>query len=253
MGETPERQPETAYPAERRVLRWLLGGQIGVAVMLIAIELGPTLPAMFSPSNAPDMTQPTHPGDQRRRYDPSAPTQPGGETDPNMPRRLTATPVTEGDSVGLSLRGEITPGDGSRIANELRAATPAFVTLDSPGGSVSDALTVGRVMRELGIETQVEQGAICLSACPYIFVGGTARKVEDGGRFGVHQHSFGENTILPAFLATEDIQRGQAEVLDHLVTMGIDLRIMGPALATPADEIYILTTAELAEWAVVTE
>jgi hypothetical protein len=70
---------------------------------------------------------------------------------------------------------------------------------------------------------------------------------------GVHQHSFGEATMLPTFLAAEDIQRGQAEVLEHLVAMGVDLRIMGPALATPADEIYILTQAELTDWAVVTQ
>lgn len=97
------------------------------------------------------------------------------------------------------------------------------------------------------------EGAVCLSACPYAFVGGVARTVSDGGRLGVHQHSFGKSTVLPAFLATEDIQRGQAEVLAHLDAMGIDLRIMGPAMATPADEIYVLTPEELVDWSVVTE
>jgi hypothetical protein len=221
--------------------------------LLVVIDLGPTLPALFSGSDAPELTQPVRPGDQRRRYDPTAPTQPGGDIDPNMPRRLTALPVTVNDQTGLSLRGIIAPGDGTRIANELRAVNPAFVSLDSPGGSVADALTIGRTLRDLGGTTKVESGAICLSACPYIFVGGAVRDVDDGARLGVHQHSFGESTVLPAFLATEDIQRGQSEVLDHLVTMGIDLRIMGPALATPPDEIYILTASELAEWKVITD
>ena len=239
-------------PAERRTMRWLLGGQIVLAILLVFIDLGPVLPTLFSGTNAPGMTQPVQPGDQRRRYDPSAPTQPGGDVDPDMPRRLLALPVTEGDQTGLSLRGVIAPGDGLRIMTELRNAKPDFVSLDSPGGSVSDALAIGRVLRETGAATKLESGTICLSACPYIFVGGTDRTVDENARFGVHQHSFGESTILPAFLATEDIQRGQAEVLDHLVAMGVDLRLMGPAMATPADEIYILTAAELSEWQVVT-
>lgn len=241
-----------AYPAERRTMRWLFCGQIGMAVLLVLIDLAPSLPTLFSGTNAPEMTQPVHPGDQRRRYDPSAPTQPGGDVDPNMPRRLTVSPVTDGNLAGVSLRGIISPGDGARIEGELRAAAPAFVTLDSPGGSVSDALIIGRALRGLNSSTRLNANAICLSACPYIFVGGIQRQVDESSRFGVHQHSFGESTVLPAFLATEDIQRGQAEVLDHLVEMGIDLRIMGPAMATPADEIYILTPTELDEWNIVT-
>lgn len=244
-------QPQSS---ERRTLRWLLGGQVVLAVLLIVIDLGPTLPTLFAGrSNAPDITQPVVPGDQRRLYNPTAPSAPSVEVEGDMPRRLTALPVTEGDFVGLSLRGAILPGDGARIVADLRTAPPAFVTLDSPGGSVSDALEIGRAIRDLGADTRLDGQAICFSACPYIFVGGTGRMMSDAASLGVHQHSFGQSTIVPAFLAAEDIQRGQAEVLEHLVAMGVDLRIMGPALATPADEIYILTPAELVEWKVVAE
>ena len=62
-----------------------------------------------------------------------------------------------------------------------------------------------------------------------------------------------ESTLLPAFLAAEDIQRGQAGVLSHLDTMGVCLRLMGPAMATSADDIYILSPEELGDWFVVTE
>lgn len=246
----PGAQPQSS---ERRTLRWLLGGQVVLAVLLIVIDLGPTLPGLFSGSNAPELTQPVVPGDQRRLYDPIGPSAPGVEVNGDMPRRLTALPVTEGERAGLSLRGAILPGDGARIVAELRALPPAFVTLDSPGGSVSDALEIGQAIRNLGAETRMTEQAICLSACPYIFVGGTSRVIAEGARLGVHQHSFGQSTILPTFMAAEDIQRGQAEVLEHLVAMGIDLRIMGPALATPADEIYILTPAELLEWGITEE
>ena len=116
---------------------------------------------------------------------------------------------------------------------------------------MSDALEIGRAIRVLDISTRIKNGAVCFSACPYVFVGGVVRTAGDEAQVGVHQHSFGESSILPAFLATQDIQRGQAEVLAHLDDMGIDLRVMGPALATPANEIYILTKTELADWGIV--
>lgn len=249
MTEAPD-TPEA--PPERRTLRWLLGGQIVLAVLLIGVDLAPSLPGLVSPSSAPELTQPTRPGDQTRRYRPDAPTQPGPGVNPDMPRRLLAEAFTLDDRPALRLRGAISPGDGARIIDEIRAAAPQIVTFDSPGGSVSDALDLGRALRADGIETRLEAGTVCLSACPYAFAGGTVRAVDEDARLGVHQHSFGETTVLPAFLATEDIQRGQAEVLAHLDEMGIDLRIMGPAMATPADEIYILTPAELSDWTVIT-
>lgn len=240
-----------AASPERRTLRWLLAGQVILAVLLIGIDLGPSLPGLVSPSSAPELDAPTRPGDQTRRYRPSDPARPGPGVDPNMPRRLMTDVVTEADITTMRLRGAIAPGDAARISEALRAAPPDRVAFDSPGGSVSDALDIGRTLRDLGTATVVEEGAVCLSACPYAFVGGPTRTVADGGRIGVHQHSFGESTVLPAFLATEDIQRGQAEVLAHLDAMGVDLRIMGPALATPPDEIYVLSPEELEDWQVV--
>ncbi|MEM7641051.1 MAG: hypothetical protein AAF366_00820 [Pseudomonadota bacterium] len=244
--------PEPGAPPERRTLRWLLGGQIFLAVALIAIDLAPSLPRLISPSNAPDLNQPTRPGDQTRQYRPRSPASPVPGLDSDMPRRLLVEAVDLDGRDALRLRGGIAAGDGARIVDELGAAAPEVVLLDSQGGSVGDALEIGRAVRELGLETRLQDGAVCLSACPYVFAGGVTRQVDEGARLGVHQHSFGESSILPAFLAVEDVQRGQAEVLAHLEAMGVDLGIMGPAMATPADEIYILTAEELDRWDVVT-
>lgn len=168
-----------------------------------------------------------------------------------MPRRLLVEAFTLDGETAVRLRGAIAPGDGERIVADLSGLRPSVVTLDSPGGSVTDALAIGRVIRDIGAQTRLPDDAVCLSACPYAFVGGITRHMADTARFGVHQHSFGASTILPAFLAVEDIQRGQAEVLGHFDAMGIDLRIMGPAMATPADEIYILAPNELRDWKVI--
>ena len=232
-----------------RALRWLMGVQVGIAGILVVGDLGPTLPDLLRRSDAPRLDAPVAPGDQTRRYSPSRPAQPGPGIDPDMPRRLTAS--LQGDT--LLLRGAIARGDAERILPEIADAQVRTASLDSPGGSVSDALAIGAAIREAELDTTLADGAVCLSACPYAFAGGVGRTVHEGAAFGVHQHSFDASTILPAALAATDIQRGQARVLRHLDEMGIDLRMMGPAMETPADEIYVLIRDELEEWRVVTD
>jgi hypothetical protein len=88
-------------------------------------------------------------------------------------------------------------------------------------------------------------GEFCYSACPYLLAGGEAREIDAQASVGVHQHYFGENSLLPAFVAVEDIQRGQGDVMAYLDEMGIDPLVMQHALATPPDEIYVLLEEEL--------
>ena len=239
--------------ATRRTLRWLLGAQLFIAAALIVVDLAPMVPELAQPSAAPAFDRPTRPGDQTRRYREDDPALTGPGVAGDVPRRLMVESARVDGAPVTLLRGAIEPGDAARVVAALERERPARIALDSPGGSVLDALEIGRTVRALGADTVMRDGAVCLSACPYIFVGGTGRAMARDARLGVHQHSFGESSILPAFLAVEDVQRGQAEVLDHLAAMGVDLRIMGPAMATPSDEIYILTPDELREWGVVTE
>ena len=71
-------------------------------------------------------------------------------------------------------------------------------------------------------------------------IAGTERIAPTGARIGVHQHYFGESTVLPAFMAVEDVQRGQGQVMAYLLEMGVDPAVMQHALTTPPDEIYVL-------------
>lgn len=237
-----------------RVIRAILALQIAMAAVLFGHDLAQGWPSLSLAPKAPRLDDPVRPGDQTRRFRPEDwPHRPGtaqpGRSD--MPERLTLLPVEEDDGTVLMLEGTIAPGDSDRLAETLERQEVTLARLDSPGGSVRDALAIGRHLRAAGIATEVPDGAICLSACPYVLAGGTTRRVSAGAAVGVHQHYFGENTALPAFLAVEDIQRGQAEVVGYLVEMGIDLRLMQPALATPPDEVYILVPDELHDFRLV--
>lgn len=226
--------------------------QLVLAGLLLIGEAGVSFTGSNGP-RAPGFDAPVRPGDQTRRYTQDAPSAPNRpyEMPAGLPSRLSLEPV-QGDETALALIGTISPGDAERIVAELGREVPELLYLNSPGGSVMDALILGRHLRDAGIDTQLAQGDICLSACPYIFAGGVERAVSDGGALGVHQHYFGENTFLPAFLAVEDVQRGQAEVMAHLDTMGLDVRLMQHALATGPDDIYIFVADELVAYEIVT-
>jgi hypothetical protein len=239
-------------------LRFLLAMQLAMGGWLVAHDLGPALPRLFAGRDSERLTVPISPGDQRRRYDPAAlplPAPPGTRHFPqlqDLPDRLRFDRDSAGDAVRLA--GAIAEGDADRFADWLdeQPAAPRRIWLSSPGGSVADALRIGTRIRAEGIATGVDAGDLCLSACPYVLAGGVLREVGPGGMVGVHQHYFGENTVLPAFLAVRDIQAGQAMVVGYLAGMGIDLRLMQPALATPPEDIYILTVAELERYRLIT-
>ncbi|UWR23554.1 hypothetical protein [Sulfitobacter sp. S190] len=229
-----------------QVLMGVLVFQLVLAGVLFLgdVQNGFALPR-FGPK-APELTEPIRPGDQTRRFSPDrAP--PGGQPMPTEPfaDRLALTPVSGGAAV--LLEGGISGGDAERILKQLDALsqTPERVILNSPGGSVRDALVLGRGLRARALATEMRDGDICYSACPYLLAAGTARTIPDTASVGVHQHYFGENTLLPAFVAVEDIQRGQGEVMRYLDQMGIDPLVMQHALVTPPQEIYVLVPDEL--------
>ncbi|SER58329.1 hypothetical protein SAMN04490244_101575 [Tranquillimonas rosea] len=239
------------------VIKTILGVQLGMAAILFAADIGADMPSLPFGPKPPDMDQPVRPGDQTRRYRPDRlPEAPASRPFPEtgeMPDRLHFTPSEiDGESV-LRLTGQIAPGDADRFVDYLQQQDDGVNTLylHSPGGSVQDALEIGRTIRDSGATTAIAAGDVCLSACPYVLFGGTDRNVDPEGHVGVHQHYFGENTVLPAFMAVEDVQRGQGRVMAYLEEMGIGLGVMEPALLTPPDEIYMLLPEDLRTYGIV--
>ena len=253
-----------AMPKARSVIRWIFVAQIVMAGVLVGRDLAASgmgaLPDWRPGSSVPRMAEPVRPGDQTRRFTPNDlpmrtdTNRPFPETGA-LPQRLEFAIVGSGSDRALSLTGAIAVGDAERFETFMAgvAIPPDRVWLRSPGGSVSDALEIGRRLREMEITTAMGAADICLSACPYVLAAGVERRVHPDAWVGVHQHYFGENSILPAFMAVNDVQRGQAEVMTYLNEMGIDPLVMQHAMVTPPDEIYLLVPEELTTYRIATE
>lgn len=238
----------------------LLQAAIGAAVvfegsrgLLPELRFGPSVPD-FVPG------APVQPDDQRRRFRPTdLPAAPGPLTGPKTPRDMPQTLTTElvkadGRQV-LKLTGAIDEAATDRVRELLGTADPSpeSVELHSPGGLVHIALELGKLMRAADLKVSVNDGAICLSACPYILAGGTQRLVSDTASVGVHQSYYDTAVYLPLFVGVSNIQQGEAEAMRYLIDMGIDPLIRIPALETPPSEIYLLTTKELMDYRLATK
>lgn len=65
-----------------------------------------------------------------------------------------------------------------------------ILLLDSAGGSVTEALKISQLIRQLQFHTVIPNNAECASACAsIIFIGGNSRTVEPFGLFGQHSCS----------------------------------------------------------------
>ncbi len=241
----------------RGVLAGLLLAQIGLAGLMAGRDLLPSLPRLLSPAREPAFDVPVRPGDQTRRYRPrDMPLAPSREGNPDRPFRSTGdmpdslTFLREGDA--LLMTGGIAEGDARRFEEWLMAEDGiASVRLNSPGGIVEEALTIAHAIRSAELDSVMQAGDICLSACPYMLAGGVNRSVDPEAQVGLHQHYFGASTILPTFIAAEDIQRGQARVMELFLEMGVDPAVMRHALATPPEAIYVLLPEELERYRLV--
>jgi len=86
----------------------------------------------------------------------------------------------------LILAGEIVRGDGERFAEAAAGLDAAVVMLASPGGNMLAGLRIGQVVRGQKFSTLVPDGALCASACAYIWLGGLQRFMQPRGLVGFH-------------------------------------------------------------------
>jgi hypothetical protein len=148
------------------------------------------------------------------------------------------------DGGRLLATGTIAPGTAEIFAAEVqkRASYIKTVVLHSPGGSVGDALEMGRLIRAKKFATEVENGAYCASSCPLVFAGGLERRAGEKAAIGVHQVYAATDVGSDGM---EHAQRVSAECQRYLREMGIDLEVWVHAMETPKEQLFYFKPDEL--------
>ncbi|MBO3760450.1 hypothetical protein [Ciceribacter sp. L1K22] len=177
--------------------------------------------------------------------------------EPETPRETLRQPMRFELLPGgvLKAEGSIDPGAATRFADEIaaRGEYVKTVSLNSPGGSVDDALAMSTLIRETGLDTKVATRALCASSCPLIFAGGVAREAEEDAILGVHQvFNAGQDRPSPE-QAMSSAQNTTARIARHLDDMGIESGLWLNALETPPHRLYYLTRQEMTDFRLTTE
>ena len=183
---------------------------------------------------------------------------------PNRPTATPASPIEDltqamtfnlGPGGSMLAEGTIDLGAALRFAREIeqRGEYVRTVELNSPGGSVDDALAISKLIREKRLNTKVASRALCASSCPVILSGGIERFAETDALVGVHQLFSGTDDRPTAEEAMASAQSATARVARHLDAMGIAAGLWFHALETPPDHLYYLTAQEMAEFRLTTK
>ena len=160
------------------------------------------------------------------------------------------------------------------------------IYLASPGGDVNQAILMGSalhvrltiarvgrtVVRECGAEPQdsdlciklkqvgsglhgelVTRGAICASACPYVFVGAAVHEVAPDALLGVHSAQRVLNRTDPndpALLAADRRAQffGDNQIAQYLNSVGIEAGLLGLAKTVRFEDMHFLTREEIARF-----
>ncbi len=237
------------------VLRWLFGAILTATVTVVALDYremyraAPQQQMSALPDLPSAMPEPLAPMPRHGRERTVAPLRP-------LDKQLSATMTFDLRHDGRLLAvGTIAPGTAKAFALEIgkRGSYVKAVVLHSPGGSVQDALAMGRLIREKKFFTEVEAGGYCASSCPLVFAGGIERRAGANAAIGVHQVSAPGVEGLSVATGMDQAQRISAQCQKYLRDMGIDLEVWLHAMETPKEKLFYLKPDELLRLKLATE
>ncbi|TMJ83902.1 MAG: hypothetical protein E6G79_10610 [Alphaproteobacteria bacterium] len=242
---------------EQAILRWIFRGTLIVTVAVLALDLadlqGPIAsadtaaspaeireepPALNLPDLMPSILGPLLPsGDKRVVMLP--------EPDGALARPMTFELVAGGK---LMATGTITPGISAIFAAEVGRHGDYIktVVLESPGGSVADALAIGRLIREKNFATEVEARKYCASSCPLVLAGGVERRAGEKATIGVHQVAAVPTAAVNRLRDDMSVaQTISARCQHYLSEMGVSLQVWVHAMETPHNRLFVFKADEL--------
>lgn len=129
------------------------------------------------------------------------------------------------------------------------ALTLELVELNSPGGSVAAAMSIGRILRKERLNAFIPDGGVCYSSCVLIFAGAVVRSPPEmtGGKLGIHRPYFQEvpKEAVSAEGVTDSYRKILDEIRSYLREMNVSERLADDMLRIEPDKIRLLNDASL--------
>jgi hypothetical protein len=149
----------------------------------------------------------------------------------------------------IVLAGDIVPGDDKRFSVVLKQArdqskdweTDGTLRLDSEGGDVATAMSIGRLVRKAQLTTIVQENNTCASACVLILAGGVWRIAWGDGRIGLHRPYF-VNPVKAVERGYENFQQAYDSALEvhrvYFTEMRIGAGLLERMVQIPSNDVH---------------
>lgn len=156
--------------------------------------------------------------------------------------------------------GEIKSGDADRFAAFIIANKESIdtINLNSLGGNVQEALTMGELIRAARLDTMVQPGSTCASACFFMWINGANRgailgqgvkNIKTGqyvsSQIGLHRPymKIMDNDDKSLSNQSKLMQRVDA----YLVTKGVPRRLIDLMMSRASNDVYWMTNEDYSE------
>jgi hypothetical protein len=137
----------------------------------------------------------------------------------------------------IVVTGEIERGDGAKFRSEASKYDDVLILLESPGGSLADAIDIGETIRLKGYSTAVINGSECNSACALIWLAGTPHALSRSGRIGFHAaYSDRSGSVQESGVANAMVGR-------YLTLLNLPEKAIIFATSSPPSELSWLTAS----------
>lgn len=147
----------------------------------------------------------------------------------------------------IYLLGEITENQDIHLRRALSRFPIDSVVLSSPGGNVLSGLALAGVINDRGLSTYIPSGAVCASACSYLFLAGESRISSGRGRLGVHQFAPAKSSKVDSRSAFQTAQEVMGYIYSVVDSFGVPSWVVGRMLETPPNDMYYFNGSQMAD------
>ncbi len=138
---------------------------------------------------------------------------------------------------------EIVPGDYEALLKGIKANPGKFsrkiVMLDSIGGSVSEAMRIGRLLRETAFDSLVPSTGVCQGSCVYLLAAGRNKTVR--GHVGIHRPYYSGSDSVHS--TSNSVSR--ASQIAYFKDMKIAPELLEAINSTAPQRMRVLSASEL--------
>lgn len=141
------------------------------------------------------------------------------------------------------VQGDITAQDHRDLLANGSTTDWKIVVLDSEGGDLDAAMSMGRYFRKMEFDAFVMPGGVCYSACVFLLAAGIDKYPE--GSVGIHRPYY--RTGDPGQVA-EAIRATKDEASSYFEEMNIPVRLAEDMFSIAPSDMRILSTVELRDY-----